>query len=233
MIARCAIGRADPAILEKRLGKSNVGARLTGAIVARGQPPSGANASPPYLDVRVRRHALLLGRRLHFLDLHRSRQPGGCRSKCRANDPARRKRRVEETRSIISRRRTAEAPVSAPRHSETRICDSTSFPARLGCFFISFHRRCRERASLLAGTSNGTAERFSSFARTSDKRKGSSSDLPSSRSRKRTRTAYDRPDARRVRRSGGCLRRRCRLPSPGFAPARARCRQARCDLSHL
>ena len=96
--------------------------------------------------------------------------------------------------------------------------------------FLSPSRRGRARASLPAGTSNGTAERFSSLARTSDTRKGSSSDLPSSRNRKRTRPSYDRRDARCVRRSGGCLRRRCRLPSPGFAPARARRRQARCDL---
>lgn len=92
------------------------------------------------------------------------------------------------------------------------------------------NRRGGARASLSAGTSNGTAERFSSLARTYDTRKGSSSDLPSSRNRKHTRPSYDRRDARRVRRSGGCPRRRCRLPSPGFAPARARRRQARCDL---
>ena len=96
---------------------------------------------------------------------------------------------------------------------------------RGGSFLID----AEERASLSAGTSNGTAERFSSLARTYDTRKGSSSDLPSSRNRKHTRPSYDRRDARRVRRSGGCPRRRCRLTSPGFAPARARRRQARCD----
>jgi len=137
-IARRAIGRADPAFSEKHLGKSNVGARLTGAIVARDRSPTRANASPTYLDVRMRCHALLLRRRLHFLDLHRGRQPGGVARSAAYDDPARRKRRVEETRSIA---RVCEAPVSKLPQKLTdeiqdlrlQACQPSLFPS-LGCF---------------------------------------------------------------------------------------------------
>lgn len=114
----------------------------------RDRSPSRANASPTYLDVRVRRHALLLRRRLHFLDLHRGRQPGGVARSAAHDDPAPRKRRVEETRSLTSAKRRFRLRLNEERQTFDRllVCDSSFFRRPVAFYLVRLNRRGGARA---------------------------------------------------------------------------------------